>query len=233
VEKREASFERRGERIALVDLPGTYSLSPYTQEEVVARDYLVEERPDVIIDVVDATNLERNLYLAVQLLELEIPVVVALNIHDEAERMGYRIDVTAMERALGVRIVPTVATKGSGLEALLDAATAAAIPPENAGSRGQSCRYSSARKFTEARACRMKQGTTGRKRYIANVYARPSSVLNGIAISKAYKRTEPDGPVLPILILTIGKIECAFSMQQQFPAVTDRFRLRSCRQESG
>lgn len=129
VEKREASFERRGERIALVDLPGTYSLSPYTQEEVVARDYLVEERPDVIIDVVDATNLERNLYLTVQLLELEIPVVVALNIHDEAERMGYRIDVTAMEQALGVRIVPTVATKGTGLEALLDAATAAAGDP--------------------------------------------------------------------------------------------------------
>ena len=129
VEKREASFERRGERIALVDLPGTYSLSPYTQEEVVARDYLVEERPDVIIDVVDATNLERNLYLTVQILELEIPVVVALNIHDEAERMGYRIDVTAMERALGVRIVPTVATKGTGLEALLDAATAAAGDP--------------------------------------------------------------------------------------------------------
>jgi ferrous iron transport protein B len=129
VEKREASFERRGERIALVDLPGTYSLSPYTQEEVVARDYLVEERPDVIIDVVDATNLERNLYLTVQLLELEIPVVVALNIHDEAERMGYRIDVPAMEQALGVRIVPTVATKGTGLEALLDAATAAAGDP--------------------------------------------------------------------------------------------------------
>ena len=129
VEKREASFERRGERIALVDLPGTYSLSPYTQEEVAARDYLVEERPDVIIDVVDATNLERNLYLTVQLLELEIPVVIALNIHDEAERMGYRIDVTAMEQALGVRIVPTVATRGTGLEALLDAATAAAGDP--------------------------------------------------------------------------------------------------------
>jgi ferrous iron transport protein B len=129
VEKREASFERRDERIALVDLPGTYSLSPYSQEEVVARDYLVEERPDVIIDVVDATNLERNLYLTIQLLELEIPVVVALNIHDEAERMGYRIDVTAMERALGVRIIPTVATKGTGLEVLLDAATAAAGDP--------------------------------------------------------------------------------------------------------
>ncbi|MEW6721512.1 MAG: ferrous iron transport protein B [Thermodesulfobacteriota bacterium] len=129
VEKKEAVFERRGGRIALVDLPGTYSLSPYTQEEVIARDYLVRERPDVIVNVVDATNLERNLYLTVQLLELEIPVVVALNIHDEAERMGYRIDIKAMEQALGVRIVPTVATKGTGLEELLDAATAAALNP--------------------------------------------------------------------------------------------------------
>ncbi|HET7318828.1 MAG TPA: FeoB small GTPase domain-containing protein, partial [Nitrospirota bacterium] len=120
VEKREASFERRGERIALIDLPGTYSLSPYTEEEVVARDYLVQERPDVIIDVVDVTNMERNLYMTVQLLELEIPVVVALNIFDEAEKKGYRIDVPAMEQALGVRIVPTVATKGTGLDALLE-----------------------------------------------------------------------------------------------------------------
>lgn len=126
VEKKEASIERDGERIALVDLPGTYSLSPYTQEEIVARDYLVRGRPDAIIDVVDATNLERNLYLTVQLLELGIPVVVALNMHDEAEKMGYRIDVKAMERALGVRIVPTVATRGEGLDRLLDAAVEAA-----------------------------------------------------------------------------------------------------------
>lgn len=129
VEKKEAALERGGKRIALVDLPGTYSLSPYTQEEVVARDFLVRERPDAIIDVVDATNLERNLYLTVQLLELGIPVVVALNMHDEAERMGYRIDVKAMERALGVRVVPTVATKGAGLDGLLDAAVEAAKDP--------------------------------------------------------------------------------------------------------
>ncbi|MBE0569418.1 MAG: ferrous iron transport protein B [Deltaproteobacteria bacterium] len=131
VEKKEASFEWRGCRIALIDLPGTYSMSPYSQEEVIARNYLVEERPDVILNVVDATNLERNLYLTVQLLELEIPVVVALNIHDEAERMGYRLDAKGMEQALGVRVVPTVATKGEGLDALLDAAVAAADPPRH------------------------------------------------------------------------------------------------------
>jgi ferrous iron transport protein B len=82
VEKKEALFEYEGRKIKLVDLPGTYSLSPYTQEEIIARDYLVHERPDVIINVVDATNLERNLYLTVQLMELGIPIVMALNIYD-------------------------------------------------------------------------------------------------------------------------------------------------------
>lgn len=129
VEKREACFELEGRTVKLVDLPGTYSLSPYTQEEVVARDYLVHERPDVIVDVIDATNLERNLYLTAQLLELGIPVVIALNIHDEAEAKGYRIDVAGIEQRLGVRVVPTVATKKQGLKALLDAAREAASSP--------------------------------------------------------------------------------------------------------
>ena len=125
VEKKEASFEHRGTRIRLVDLPGTYSLSPYTQEEVVARDYLVHERPDLIVNVVDATNLERNLYLTVQLLELGIPVVMALNIYDEAESRGHTIDVPAMEKMLGLRVVPTSATRKRGLDVLLDRVVAA------------------------------------------------------------------------------------------------------------
>lgn len=121
VEKKEAMFEYEGRKIRLVDLPGTYSLSPYTQEEIIARDYLVHERPDVIIDVVDATNLERNLYLTVQLMELGIPIVIALNIYDEAEKKGYRIDINAMEKMLGVRVIPTVATKKKGLDELMRA----------------------------------------------------------------------------------------------------------------
>ncbi len=121
VEKKEAVFEYEGKRIKLVDLPGTYSLSPYTQEEIITRDYLVHELPDVIIDVVDATNLERNLYLTVQLLELEIPLVMALNIYDEAERKGYRINTKVMEEILGVQVVPTIATRKGGLHDLLKA----------------------------------------------------------------------------------------------------------------
>ncbi len=138
VEKKEASLEHGGTRIRLVDLPGTYSLSPYTQEEIVARDYLVHDRPDLIVNVVDATNLERNLYLTVQLLELGIPVVMALNIYDEAESKGYRIDVQRMEKMLGLRVIPTSATRKRGLGELLDgvvATTAADDPSGGAPAR--------------------------------------------------------------------------------------------------
>lgn len=126
VEKKEARFEFQGRSIRLVDLPGTYSLSPYTQEEIIARDYLVRERPDLIVNVVDATNLERNLYLTVQLLELGIPVVMALNIYDEAEAKGYKIDVKGIEKMLGITVVPTSAVKKSGLDSLLTAVLATA-----------------------------------------------------------------------------------------------------------
>lgn len=135
VEKKEAAFAHAGRRIRLVDLPGTYSLSPYSQEEIVARDYLVHERPDLVVNVVDATNLERNLYLTVQLLELGVPVVMALNIHDEAVAKGFRIDVRGLEERLGIRVVPTSATREQGLAELLDAALAAADGP---GARGRS-----------------------------------------------------------------------------------------------
>ncbi|QEM67138.1 ferrous iron transport protein B [Geobacter sp. FeAm09] len=120
VEKKEALFEHNGRKIRLVDLPGTYSLSPYTQEEIIARDYLVKQRPDLIVNVVDATNLERNLYLTVQLLELGIPVVMALNIYDEAEGKGYRFNLHDMEMMLGIDVVPTSATRKNGLTELLD-----------------------------------------------------------------------------------------------------------------
>jgi ferrous iron transport protein B len=129
VEKKEAQFEFEGSRIRLVDLPGTYSLSPYTQEEIIARDYLVREKPDLVINVVDATNLERNLYLTMQLLELGLPVVMALNIYDEAEAKGYRIDVNGIERMLGIAVVPTAATKGRGTKELLEAALRTAGAP--------------------------------------------------------------------------------------------------------
>ncbi len=129
VEKKEARFEFEGSRIRLIDLPGAYSLSPYSQEEIIARDYLVREKPDLVINVVDATNLERNLYLTVQLLELGLPVVMALNIYDEAEAKGYRIDIKGIERMLGIPVVPTAATKGRGTTELLEAVVRTASAP--------------------------------------------------------------------------------------------------------
>ncbi len=132
VEKKEAHLVHEGQDLRLVDLPGTYSLSPYSQEEIVARDYLVQDRPDVLIDVVDATNLERNLYLTMQLLELQRPVVVALNFFDEVRKKGLDINIPALEEALGVRVVPTVASRGEGLQELLTAAVEAG---QNGGRR--------------------------------------------------------------------------------------------------
>ncbi|MEW6333107.1 MAG: ferrous iron transport protein B [Thermodesulfobacteriota bacterium] len=122
VEKKSASFHHRGRPVTLVDLPGIYSLSPFSQEEIIARDYLVHEKPDVIVNVVDATNLERNLYLTFQLLELGAPVVMALNIFDEAEEKGLRIDTKSLASLLGIPVVPTVATKKEGIDGLIETA---------------------------------------------------------------------------------------------------------------
>ncbi|MDA8086558.1 MAG: ferrous iron transport protein B [Nitrospiraceae bacterium] len=129
VGKKSAFFEYEGTSITIADLPGTYSLSPYSQEEIIARDYLVHEKPDVIIDVVDATNLERNLYLTTQIMELGIPVVLALNIYDEAENKGFKIDFAKMAGILGIKVVRTIATRKTGLDDLMRAAIACAENP--------------------------------------------------------------------------------------------------------
>lgn len=129
VERKEALLERNGRSIRLIDLPGVYGLSPHSQEEIVAQDCLLRERPDAIINVVDSTNLERNLYLTIQLLELETPMVLALNIHDEAEAKGYKIDRETLTRLLGVEALPTVATSGAGLEELIAKAAEVAANP--------------------------------------------------------------------------------------------------------
>jgi ferrous iron transport protein B len=126
VEKKEGEREHAGRRLHVVDLPGTYSLTAYSIEEIVARDFVIEERPDVIVDVVDASNLERNLYLTSMFIELDVPVVVALNMMDVAEARGKHIDVALLAELLGVRVVPIIARRGEGMTALLDAIVAAA-----------------------------------------------------------------------------------------------------------
>jgi ferrous iron transport protein B len=123
VEKKWGQAKRNGHQIEVVDLPGIYSLTAYSLEELVARNFLIKEKPDVVVDVVDAANLERNLYLAVQFLELGVPMVIALNMMDVAESRDIDINITELSRLLGVPIVPTVARKGQGMEQLLKAVT--------------------------------------------------------------------------------------------------------------
>lgn len=121
VEKKEGNLKKYDD-VIVTDLPGIYSLSPYTPEEVVARRYLIEERPDVILNIVDASNLERNLYLTTQLLELGIPVVVALNMMDAARKLGDRIDTEALGRRLGCAVVPISALRAEGIAEVTEAA---------------------------------------------------------------------------------------------------------------
>ena len=121
VEKKEGRY-RADKGVVVTDLPGVYSLSPYTPEEIVTRDYLMSGKPDAVINLVDATNLERNLYLTTQIIDLGIPVVVALNMMDLVEKNGDKIDVDALAKRLGCPVVPTSALKGRGMEEVVKAA---------------------------------------------------------------------------------------------------------------
>ncbi len=125
VEKREGVYKSGGERITIVDLPGIYSLSPYSPEEVVSRNVILNESPDVIVNIVDATNLERNLYLTTQLLETDLPVVIALNMIDAAEKAGITIDAEVLSRNLCVPVIKISALKKTGIKELMNIASAA------------------------------------------------------------------------------------------------------------
>ncbi len=125
VEKKEGALKKH-EDVVIVDLPGIYSLSPYTPEEVVARDFLVGERPDVILNLVDGTNLERNLYLSMQLMEIGIPVVLAVNMMDVVRRRGDKIEAETLSRALGCPVVEISALKGDGIQEAAEVAIACA-----------------------------------------------------------------------------------------------------------
>ncbi len=124
VEKKEGRIQHAGRTLDIVDLPGTYSLTPFSIEEVVARDFILEERPDVVIDIIDASNLERSLYLATQIRELDGKVIFALNMADIARSRGILIDVEKLAELLDVPVVFTVAKKNQGIEELLDRAVA-------------------------------------------------------------------------------------------------------------
>ncbi len=122
VDKREGVYKCGGENIKIVDLPGIYSLSPYTPEEVIARNFILGEEIDGIINIVDATNLERNLYLTTQLLEMDVPVIIALNMMDEVEKSGDKLNTETLEKQLGVPVVAVSALKNNGIKQLMERA---------------------------------------------------------------------------------------------------------------
>ena len=122
IERKSGRYKYEGMWIEVVDLPGTYSLAAYSEEEIVARDFLLEGQADVVVVVVDASNLERNLYLVVQILELQIPVLIALNMTDMAETIGFEIDSDDLSEELGgATVIRMVAARGKGIEELKEA----------------------------------------------------------------------------------------------------------------
>lgn len=122
VDKKEGVYKKASEPVQIIDLPGIYSLSPYTDEEVVSRNFILDQKPDCVINIIDATNLERNLYLTTQIMEIDVPIVIALNMMDEVEKNGDKINVKALEEAMGLRVIPISALKEQGLKELMEAA---------------------------------------------------------------------------------------------------------------
>lgn len=134
VEKKEGKYPRDKD-VIITDLPGVYSLSPYSPEEVVTRDYLMGGEPNVVVNIIDATNLERNLYLATQIIDLGVPVVIALNMADLVKKNGIKIDVDALSEQLGCQIIETSAIKGTGLDELIERAVTIAKSKQHAKSK--------------------------------------------------------------------------------------------------
>ena len=122
VEKKDGVYKKLAEQVKIIDLPGIYSLSPYTDEEVISRNYILDEKPDCVINIVDATNLERNLYLTTQLLEIDVPVVVALNMMDVVDKQGDHVDEKALAKVLGVPVVKVSALEETNLKELMEVA---------------------------------------------------------------------------------------------------------------
>ena len=120
VDSKEARYKQSGYSFSIVDLPGTYSLKSYSPEEIYLRNYIFDNKPDLVVNIVDASNLERNLYLTTQLIDMGVQVVIALNMYDELEKKGDILDYISLGKLLGVPIIPTVSSKGKGIKDLFD-----------------------------------------------------------------------------------------------------------------
>ena len=139
VDKREGLYKKGSEEVQIIDLPGIYSLSPYTPEEVISRNYILEEKPDCVINVVDATNLERNLYLSTQIMEINVPIVIALNMMDVLEKQGDKIDEQELEKRLGIPVIKISAIKSDGVMQLIEGAIEASNNGRVASTVLQNC----------------------------------------------------------------------------------------------
>jgi ferrous iron transport protein B len=150
VAKKEGVFQVGEFEITVVDLPGSYSLAAYSPEEIITRDFIINERPSLVVTVLDAANLERNLYLTIQVLELGAPVVIALNMSDVARERGITIDVEALSQELGAPVVSTVANQGEGIEDLKEAIAARPESSRAESSRAGSSYPASSRSVSHA-----------------------------------------------------------------------------------
>ena len=132
VDKKDGVYKKCPEPISIIDLPGIYSLSPYTPEEVISRNYILDEKPDCVINIIDATNLERNLYLTTQIMEIDVPMIIALNMIDEVEKKGDKINVEELEQKIGLPVVAISALRETGLDELMRRAYEACLVPREA-----------------------------------------------------------------------------------------------------
>ena len=186
VEKKEGKLKKH-DGVIITDLPGIYSLSPYTLEEVVARNYLIGERPDAILNIIDGTNLERNLYLTTQLTELGIPVVIAINMMDVVRKNGDKINTEELSRQLGCKIVEISALKGTGVmeaaEAAIDAANNGKTMPMHTFA---GCVEHAIAHIEEAAVHEMPEEQ--QRWYAIKIFERDDKVLSGLNIDAEVKK---------------------------------------------
>ena len=204
VEKKEGKITHDNMNAYIVDLPGIYSLSPYSSEEIVTRNYIIDEKPDLIINIVDATNIERNLYLSLQLAELGIPMVIALNMIDMIEKNGDSIDTAKLSSLLGIKVVPISAGKGTGIHKLLHAAMHEAVHGDEKASEKHIDRH--------LNMCAPPDIYTGKVKEAVN---RIENIIKDKCASKdlplrwsAVKLIEGDEPTLTSLDLTDTQLNC-------------------------
>lgn len=204
VEKKEGKITHDNMNAYIVDLPGIYSLSPYSSEEIVTRNYIIDEKPDLIINIVDATNIERNLYLSLQLAELGIPMVIALNMIDMIEKNGDSIDTAKLSSLLGIKVIPISAGKGTGIHKLLHAAMHEAVHGDEKVSEKHIDRHLNMCAPPDIYTGKVKEAVTRIENIIKDKCASKDLPLRWSAV----KLIEGDEPTLTSLDLTDTQLNC-------------------------